>query len=444
VNKFLTLAALSGAIAVSACATTSADGGSGGPGVRLQSNDQYTVNVKDVQTATFFGQSTKTDIETTMGLNVLRGGGDQLWRWTYADFKINALELGEDLPPEFDISMISSLFGPAVRLGFSYGFECKVDRDGSCAELTNWSTWRGAIEDTIMLVEAGVKIGTSMNAPASEPALDLDGDGTPDIVPVTPLEPFGGPGDFDQRTMDLIVNIALNLLDGFDGKSAGALATSGFIGLPSVQGAVLTPGGPMDYTRAVPLPYGGGALTFTGTRTVESVDRAAGTALVTTETQIDSKAAIASFLSIFDNLVNPNVQAFAAFDPEGGVGGVMVAAMVRAQMEAALAGATLDFKESTRGVVDLKTGVAREAVTTYTLSIKGGGEFDWVSGEISGTQTVTLTPGAPTIARLTRREIAPPPPKPEAVPPAIEAPEAAPTPPPPPRKKGGNRSRTRR
>lgn len=433
-NKLLTFAALSGAIAVSACATT-ADGGGAGQGVRLASNDQYSVVVRDVQKAQFFGQSTETDISYTMGLNVLRGGTDPLWRWTYSDFTVNAMDLGDEIPAEI-MTSLGGILSPAIRLGTAIGFECKVDAAGNCAELTNWSTWRGAIEDTIMLVEGAVKIGTAFNTPGTP--LDMDGDGAPDVG----LPAAGVPGELDQRALDLMVNIALNLLDGFDNKSAGSLALSGFVGLPTVQGARLSPGGPMAFTHDIPLPYGGGALKLTGTRTVESIDRTAGTALVVSDTTLDSKAALESLLTVFDNLVNPNVQAFAAFDPEGGVGGVMIAAMVRAQMEAAFAGAELSFKQSTRGVIDLKTGMAREATSVYTLSLKGGGDFDWVSGEVSGTQTVTLTAGAPTIARLTRREIAPPPPKPEPeVMPEVEAPEAQPAPPPPPRKKGRSRSR---
>lgn len=441
-NRFLTLAALSGVVALSACANTpgssSPFGGQPSFGVRPATGDQFTVVVNDKQTANFFGQAQTTEITTTMGLDVLRGGADQRWRWQYADFSVQQFEMDSEELAGLDFKQLMGIAAPAVRLGTMAGFECKVDRAGHCIELTNWPQWRGAFEDTVMLLEAAIKIGMAMEKAGESAEYGDHLEQLPSEL--SGLGDLGGLGELDQRTLDLMVNIVLNLLDGVDAKSAGPMALSGVIGMPAIQGLEPRVGGALPFTQGIPLPYGGGNLVLNGTQQVESVDRAAGAMTVVRSSELDGKALFASILTIYDNLVTPNLKAFAAYAPEDGASMVGVGAMGRAMLEQAFEGSTLTFKETTRGTVDLKTGMAREAVTTYTLEIKGGGDFDWIEGSLSGTQTVTVTAGAPVIPRLQRREIAPPPP-PEAAPQE----EAAPAPvPPPPRQRPRNAPRPKR
>jgi hypothetical protein len=205
---------------------------------------------------------------------------------------------------------------------------------------------------------------------------------------------------------------------------------SGVWGPQNVQGATLRAGAASDFTRAIALPYGGGDLIYRGTRTVESVDRAAGVAMVVSKTELDGEAFKASLLKIYDNLVTPNLKAFAQYSPEDGMAALAMSAMVRSQMEMVLSQSSLKFTDTTRGTIDLATGLARETTTEYAVTFKGGGDFDWVEGALSGTQTVTVSQGAPTITRLQRREIAPPP-APKAADPAAAPPRVMPDTPPP-------------
>ena len=426
-KAFKALAAMGGVLALSACATNGGAvvaAGGGQDGVRLPTGAQYTYVIKDKAKTSFFGQEQVTELTTTMGLNVLSGGRDPTWRWTYSDFTIDAMDLPtEELGP-LSLKDFSAMMGPAVRLGTAIGFECKVDSSGGCASLSNWGTWRGAVEDFVMVMESAVKIGIAADAAmkseaeAPEAGDEVEEDQFPEMG-MGEMGPFGGAPDFDQRSVDLVVNILINLLDGIDDRTAGAAAMSGMWGPQGVQGAALRVGPPVDFTRALALPYGGGDLLYKGTRTVESVDRAAGVAMVVSKTELDSVAFKASLLKIYDNLVTPNLKTFAEYSPEDGIAAQAVGAMVRAQMETILSQSTLTFTETTRGTVDLATGLARDTVTEYSMTLKGGGDFDWVEGSLSGTQTITATPGAPTIARLQRRDIAPPPAKPVAEPSAV-------------------------
>jgi hypothetical protein len=401
-KKLLTLAALGGAVAVTACATP---GGAGsmpgrGPGVWLNDGDAYTATVKDETTFSFFGQEAKQSTRIVMGLDVLRGGADPRWRWTIADAKLETLAGGDEALgiDGSELKFLNEVVGPMVRLIFVMGFECKPDAAGACAELTNLGQWRGVVEDGMLIGDGFTKMMLLNSLPGMPGGEEFEGGP-------------GGMGGLDQRSMDLVVNIGLNLLDGWDAKSAGAVITSSTWGPIMVQGTDLRPGAPMAFSRSLPLPYGGGAIVFSGDRQVVSVDRATGTAVVVTRTKLDGKVFAASLLTMFDNLATPNIKAFAAYDPENGAAMVAMLPMLRTQMETVLNASKLDFTETTRGVIDLKTGLARETRTEYNFTFKGGGDFDWVDGKIGGVQTMTITPGAPTITRLSPRTIAPPPPR---------------------------------
>lgn len=399
-NKLMSLAAVGSAAVLVACAS-SPIARADNAGVRLAAGDQYTVVIRDKQTAKLFGQEQTTDISLTMGLDVLSAGQGGRWRWSFADAAISELGLDSSELGGFDPKQFTTLIGPTLRLGTMAGFDCKVGRNGGCDELSNWPVWRGAVEDLVMIVEGAVKLGSAFS-PAGE-------DGTP--------APFGGDSGFTQREMDLVVNIALNLLDGIDAKTAGGAVNSGIYPMLMVQGADLRATGTAPFTLELPLPYGGGAAALVGTRTVERIDRAAGTATVKTTVSLDGKAYFDSLLKIYDGLATPNLKAFAEYSPEDGKGALAIGAVIRSQIEAAFAEAKLDYTMTSTGVVDLRTGLARSVNSEYMVAVKGGGDFDWVDVTINGTQSATVTSGAPPIQRLERRTIAPPPKKP---PPEVE------------------------
>lgn len=417
-NKFATLAALGGLAALGACATsaTTTPVASSSPGVWLDAGANYTLTIKSDTKQTFFGQSQSAKGTVVMGLEVLRGGMDQRWRWTLADVTLDEVDLGDEIPiKDLPLGDISKILAPVLRLALVPGFECKVDASGACAELTNWSTWRGGVEDTVLAAESIAKLVMLMDP--VRPSMIGDQSAARPAPPTLSIDSQNA-----QRYIDFGVNVILSLLDGFDTKTAGAATMAGPWGPFMLQGANLSRTGAMDYTMEQPLPYDGGALRYVGTRTVESIDRANGVATVVTTVKLDDQALFASLMKIFDAIVTPNLAAFAKLDSENGPMAQMVGAMIRTQFEAALKGASLDFQVTTRGTVDLQTGLSRESRTEYTGSFKAGGDFDWVEGSFVGDYRISIADGAPNIERLKRREILPllPSPQGESTAPSME------------------------
>ena len=402
-SKLASFAALSGLVALGACASTggATPTATSKPGVWLDAGSQYTVAMKINGSQTFFGQSQSFAYSAEMGLEALTGGEAQRWRWTFADLSVDKFDLGEDFPVEaLPLKEMSKLIAPLVRLMTVPGFECKVDPTGACMELTNWSTWRGGLEDTVLAGEGFAKFGL-MVSPMGQ--MMFDEDGNPTQRPADQVSPEVA--EFD-NIMNMVSTITLNVLDGIDTKSAGSMTMAGPWGPFAIQGADLNRvGAKLDYSLAQPLPFNGGALQYAVSRTVESVDRGAGTALVTTKADLDGKALFASLLKMFDALVTPNLAVYAKFDPENGPMASMMAAMARTQIEAALKDANFTLTMTSRGTVDLKTGLARDVRTDYEGAIKGGGDFDWIEGSFKGDYVITITPGAPQIERLVRREV---------------------------------------
>jgi hypothetical protein len=404
VNKLARLAALGGLVALGACATSAATPtATSTPGVWLDSGSQYSVTIKAESTSTFFGQSSDLDFTTTLGLETLRGGSDQRWRWTIANFSIDAMDLGEEFPiQDLPLKDVSEILAPIVRLMLLPGFECKVDANGSCAELTNWSTWRGGLEDTILIFVEILDLAPLFSAWPGAILMDDSSNGIP--APSTTPDPEA---ENVKRAVDFGVNVLLNLLEGVDPKSAGAATMAGPWGPFMLQGADLNRTGSMNFTMTQALPFNGGALHFTGTRSVEAVDRASGTATVASTLKLDEKAMFASLLKIYDTIVTPNLAAYAKFDPENGQMAQMFGAMIRTQVEAALTNAAFSWEVTTRGKVDLQTGMATESRSEYRGGLKGGGDFDWIEGSFTGSYVATITPGAPIVQRLTRRDVQP-------------------------------------
>ncbi|MFZ4120346.1 MAG: hypothetical protein ACOYKM_01680 [Caulobacterales bacterium] len=324
----------------------------------------------------------------TLALDVEQFGRDGgVWRWSIENIGIESLESGQDTT-NLPWPAMGTMLSAATRLMTDIDFVCRVDASGACVELLNWPDWRERAENLALIASGAVMIA------AGQPQVSVSPDGTPKP------QPGGAPAASPSPAAiaAVINNVTGLVLDGFDNRiAAGMMAMPMISGL---QGQSLRAGVETPTESLIALPFGAAPIRYAGSITLESVDRQANEATFTRRVTLDQTALKTSLNAMAANLM-PQILAAAApvmpAVPEGtdpATTGQAMAGMVAA----ALATIELDYTENTRGAVDMRTGLVKNATTTINYTVGASGNENLMSA--TSTLTFGFVPGTPPRPRL--------------------------------------------
>jgi hypothetical protein len=357
--------------------------------VRVAAGDDYTVTIDIDQDLgpTLPGQRLESrsvydlDIETPT-------------RWQFTPTRLEFSNLQQLMgasgaPSSVDIAALNDAMSAMVRLATDVGFECRVDVRGQCADMTNWSTWSSRIENFALVADGFARVGLSASSafsgagetvgrpPGPKPqtvdeaerqaALDAAAERYDDVSAGVPSNPFSA-FDYERHRVPILQAVAA-LIDGFDSRAAASgMASFGLLALP--QGRTLTVGAQTTFADQWAMPFNAPPIRMNGVLTLESVDRAAGVATVLRTATLDEDSMRAALRGMAAYLGGPVMEPLRPLLPEGQQ---VTPEMISAMTEMVLAFADIDVSETTRGQVDLRTGLIRTAETTYVVRIAGQG-----------------------------------------------------------------------
>lgn len=373
------------AFALAGCATTPAASGPGGAvsfPLRVDAGDAFLVRYDLQAQGSTMGQEQSFNMTYTLALDVLeqdRTGG--VWRWDFEDLRLRGVGLG--LPQEVDKVMQTPGLWDAVsagaRLATDIGLECQVNLQGDCVEVSNWPDWRERLEN-IVLIGSGALRAYGATREAAGPG----------------EEGAGPPMNVDEIA-GVAERVAAILLDGIDEASvASAARLTGFSGF---SGRTLRLGEETPMTEEWTMPYGAPPLLFEGSMTLESIDRAAGTAVVTRTMRLDGDRLQEVLTSVVQNLTPPIMAEVMRVAPESAQGQDMDPAMLAGIVTGVLSAFRIQYTEETTAIVDLSTGLVQSSETAVRSSVKTGDGTNM--GVTDATISVTVTAGGPRRPRLT-------------------------------------------
>jgi hypothetical protein len=164
-----------------------------------------------------------------------------------------------------------------------------------------------------------------------------------------------------------------------------------------LQGRSLTRRQPVAVSDEFEMPFGAPSLRFNGTLQLERVNQRDNTATVVRRVSLDEASARASLSGMAQFLTTSVVQPIANSVGEG-----QTAEGLSSMIQPVLDAFSMRYEEATTGTVDLTTGLARETVTEYTVSLAYA---DSATPPVtaSGRTVIRITPGAPNTERLPRQ-----------------------------------------
>jgi len=380
-------------------ATPIASAQTAGVPLQVRTGEIYTVAVEQTQTTDVAGQIVEATLAHVYALHIV-DAENRVWRYMPASMSY-AMPTGfgfEEEAAALDWTVINQAVSAALRIGTDVGFECRVDAYGRCLEMANWPLWRDRLENVVLMADAFARL---MPAPAETDV--------PAPVAIEPAEP-GRKSDeedmveaaapaIDWATLrgPVLRGIAA-LLDNIDPSDAGA--SLAMIDTPALlQGRTLTRRESVPVSVDLEMPFGAPPLRYVGTMRLERINQRDNSATIVRQVSLDEASARATVLAMSQflttNLVEP--VAAASGDPES-------AAALSALIEPIVSAINLRYEETTTGIVDLSTGMARETTTSYTFSITPpSGADDGPPVVVEGRTVIRITPGAPNVERLPRQ-----------------------------------------
>lgn len=334
--------------------------------LRVRTGDQFTVSITERSSMKVGEQEQAAQATSVWSLGVLTGGAAAgRWRWT--PVTINIDEVSGMMPegenaPNVDFMSLSEGLGAMLRIGADIGFECRVDRSGRCAALTNWPVWAARLENMALMFEAFARFGMNMQPAVVTPQQRKEAFAAGLPAPTAGRAP--GAEMWDQYREPVLAGVAA-MIDGVDERAAGG-ALAGLYPLYGVQGRTLTVGRETPFTEEWTLPYGAPPLRMSGAVTVTSFSPGDGVVTFTRTAMLDEeslKTALRIALAyVFEHVVTPVQQA-------SGEGGIPDLAGMRAMAESTIDMFSFSLSEETQGTMDLRTGLAREIASTYSWRV---------------------------------------------------------------------------
>lgn len=347
--------------------------------LQMRTGDSFTVNVEYTQTSNLGEQEFDARMSYVYSVHVL-DAEQRLWRFM-------PISMGYEFPevPGIDTQAVSSMNWAAIsdaisammRIGTDVGFECRVDEHGRCIEMTNWPFWSTRVENMVLFIDAVARAAPS--AAAAPTPTSADG-----MAPAPDWNTLRGP----------VLQGVARLIDGFDSRDAAASMSS--IYLPAfVQGRTLTRRQRVNFVDEYEMPWGAPPLRYTGTIVLDRINRRDNTGVVVRRATLDQASVRTSLRAMTEFVSDAVVEPLAAYYPDGEVpDGAGMADMIDMML------ADLSYEETTTGIVDLSTGMARETTTEFSVSAR------MVSSETPvttrGRIVTRVTPTAQAAPRLPR------------------------------------------
>ncbi len=382
---------------VGAVAFASAAGAqSVGAPLQVRTGEVYSVVIEQTESGIVGNQHLDATFRQVLALHIV-DAENRLWRYTPVSVEYSLPSgLGVDASAtSIDWRALSEGASAFLRVATDVGFECRVNEFGRCVEMSNWPFWRDRAENFVLMFDAFARmIPPAATAPAADAAAPQKPSAEGEAPTANPAPAF----DWAAYRGPVLRGLA-RLLDGVDVRDAATLM-SGFNPAASLQGRVLTRGQTQDIVDEAEMPFGAPPLRFAGTLRLQRIDRRNNTAIVVRRMALDAESVRASSRSIAQflttNLVEP-ISAVSGADAP-------TAAAMSAQVDEMLNALNFGYEETTTGVVDLASGMARETTTEFrfTMAPPGGGERESI--EMTGTLVMRITPGAPQVPHLPRAE----------------------------------------
>lgn len=372
--------------------------------LQVRTGDVFTVNVDYTQSAEFAEQSYDATMSFVYSIHVL-DAEQRLWRFMPVSMSYQLPEMpGLDASAaNVNLPAMSDLMSAMMRIATDVGFDCRVDEHGRCLEMTNWPFWSARVENTVLAFDAAARMfptpattnGTIIPEPPTvTPPNKSHGTGEASThIPVVTTPASPGP-NWETLRMPVLQGVA-RLIDGYD--SVDAASSMAGLYLPAfVQGRTLTRRETTAFTDEYDMPFGAPPLRYTGTLRLDRIDRNANTATVTRRSRLDEASARASFAAMAEYMSEALVQPLAPHFPSDDQPPTTQAIVDMLNMMVA----DFAYDETTRGVIDLSTGLARETTTDYTVSVRlvAGDEPMQTRGRI----VTRVTAAAPDVPRLPR------------------------------------------
>ncbi len=353
----------------------------GGP-IQVRTGDVFTVSVDYTQTSEIGEQSVDARLGLSYSITVL-DAEQRIWRFMPVDVSYE-LPTGmglEDVSASVNWRAVSDALSAFMRIATDVGFDCRVDEYGRCIEMINWPFWAARVENMVLIADAVARMAPGQEA--------VEG-------PKQPGEAGAAPNWGTLR--EPVLQGVSRLIDAYDSRDAGA-SLAGIYMPAFVQGRTLTRRQNVPVADEYDMPWGAPPLRVAGTIRLERIDQRNNTATVTRRVALEEESARAALHSmtrfVTDNLITP----LAPYFPEGEE--PPTAEALIEMLDTALGGLT--YQETTTGVIDLATGLARETTTDYVVTITTG-EGEAATPITSRGRIVTrVTASAPTVPRLPRR-----------------------------------------
>jgi len=362
--------------------------------LRVRTGDVYTVAVEQTQSSAVAGTEVEATFSHTYALHIV-DAEQRIWR--YVPVSINyTLPTGLGLEAQtsgLNWPIINEAVSALTRVSTDIGFECRVDEFGRCMELTNWPMWRDRAENVVIMADAFARLMPETAASGEEAA------SPPEVRPRSGVKQQEGaaPSQFTwERMRAPVLSGVATMLDNFDGRDAATwmavIQNSAF-----VQGRSLTRRQPVSVSDEFEMPFGAPPLRFTGTLQLERVNQRDNSATIVRRVTLDEVSARATLQSMTQftstNLLEPVANA---------AGEAQSAEALTGLIQPMLDALSMRYEETTTGVVDLNTGMAREATTQYTFTVTPTGDAGETPVTVEGRTVVRITPGAPNVTRLPR------------------------------------------
>lgn len=383
--------------------------------LRVATGDAFTLDLDYTQSMEIQDEPIRMTMRYRFAIDVL-DAEQRLWRFTPVSIAYDSIDMpgfAEADAVNVNWPAMSEMMSALIRIGTDVGFECRVDEYGRCIEMTNWPFWSARIENLVLAFDAAARMMPTPAATTDAPLI------VPTPVPPMPAPPptrraksitdaagdeeeaATGPGlaetsmDWERVRGPVLQGIG-RLIDGFDSRDA-ASSMAGFYLPAFVQGRTLTRRETLTYVDEYEMPFGAPALRFNTALTLERVDRRNNTATVLRRASLD-EASLRSALSSMtafasDAFMTPLAAEFgdaAQNMPSGEALGDMLNSMLSG----------LAYDETTRGVIDLDTGLARETTTDFTVAMRVVAQEAPI--EVRGRIVSRVTRGAPAAPRLPR------------------------------------------
>lgn len=354
--------------------------------IQVRTGDAFTVSVDYTQTADFAGQELNATMSYVYAIHVL-DAEQRLWRFLPVSVRyalpdapgIDAAAANVNWP------VVSDMMSALMRVGTDVGFDCRVDAYGRCEDMTNWPLWSARIENTALALDAAARMYPGGGAAAT--ADDNEG-------PKVDGEAGSSTPTWEQMRGPVMRGVA-RVIDSIDSRDAAASMASVYF--PAyLQGRTLTRREIVRSVDEYEMPFGAPPLRYATTLRLDSIDRRANTATVTRRSSLDQASGRAAISAMTEFLSEALIEPLSREMPGGQPppDRSALAEMVNSMLT------EFSYEDTTRGVIDMTTGFARETVTDYTMSARiAASDQPMVT---RGRVVTRVSAGAPQTPRLPR------------------------------------------